>query len=116
MRPIVVLALACALTACGGGDPQSSANAVTRAVYNDNPAAVTAHLDDALRSQVSRASVGLISDKMHALGSYNGLTLLGADTASHEYTYRANFSKGTLNVVIRLDTDGLLSAYRVFPT
>jgi len=110
------LLLAAGLAACAGADPQSTANGVTRAVYDDNLSAVTPYFDDALRPQVSRAGVGVISDKMHALGNYSGLTLLASDSTKHEYTYRANFSKGTMNVVVRLDGDGRLAAYRVFPT
>lgn len=108
--------LASALAACASHDPQSTANGVTRAVYNDDLSAVTPYFDDALRPQVSRAGVGVISDKMHALGSYSGLTLLGKDSAKNEYTYRASFSKGTMNVIVRLDDDGRLAAYRVFPS
>lgn len=107
------------LAACGGGgsggDPQSSANDVTRAIYQDDVGTVLSHMDDALAKQISRTSVGVISDKMHALGSYSGLTALAMDSAKHEYTYRATFSKGTMNVVVRTDPDGKLAAYRVYP-
>jgi methionine-rich copper-binding protein CopC len=116
MKRLLAIALTIGLAACGAHDPLASANSVTRAVYADNPAAVTPYFDDALRPQISRAGVGVISDKMHALGTYNGLTLLGGDATKREYTYRASFSKGTMNVVIRLDQDGRLAAYRVFPS
>ncbi len=116
MKCAYALVILAAVAACGRNDPQSTANAVTRAVFENDQAAVTAYFDDALRPQVTRASVGVLSDKMHALGSYNGLTLLATDTSNHEYTYRANFSKGTMNVVVRVDRDGRLAAYRVFPT
>ncbi len=111
----VLAAAAIALTACAGHDPQSTASDVTRAVYNNDLTAVTARVDRALLPQVSRASVGTISDKMHALGSYNGLTPIASDPVKNEYTYRASFAKGSMNVVIRLDSDGKLAAYRVFP-
>jgi hypothetical protein len=114
-RAFALLFLA-GVAACAGNDPQSAANGVTRAVYDNNLSAVQPYFDDALRPQVSRAGVGVISDKMHAMGSYNGLTLLSSDTAKREYSYRANFSKGTINVVVRVDPDGRLAAYRVFPT
>ncbi|MGC2131319.1 MAG: hypothetical protein WA629_14635 [Candidatus Aquilonibacter sp.] len=116
MKRLVALCMLGALTACGAGDPQSAANGVTRAVYADNLAAVAPYFDGATRAKVSRASVGVLSDKMHALGNYNGLTLLGSDNPKHEYTYRASFSKGTMNVVVRLDENGRLAAYRVFPS
>ncbi|HTU70743.1 MAG TPA: hypothetical protein VMF11_10545 [Candidatus Baltobacteraceae bacterium] len=115
MRGTLALAFALALAACSTSDPQSTASAVTRAVYQDDPAAVAPYFDDALQAQVSRASVGVLSDRMHALGNYTGLTLLGMDTGKHEYTYRANFSKGTMDVVVRLDSNGRLAAYRASP-
>lgn len=104
------------LAACAAHDPQAAANGVTRGIYDDSPAAVMPYFDDALRPQISRAGIGMISDKMHALGAYNGLTLLGSDGAKHEYSYRAAFSKGTMTVVVRVDGDGRLAAYRVFPS
>ena len=116
MRRAFALLLLTAVAACGRSDPQASANGVTRAVFDNNLAAVAPYFDDALRPQVTRASVGVLSDKMHALGAYNGLTLVATDGTRHEYSYRANFSKGTLNVVVRVDPDGRLAAYRVFPS
>lgn len=116
MRRGVALLFLAVTAACASNDPQSAANGATQAVYDNNLSAVQPYFDDALRSQVSRASVGVISDKMHAMGNYNGLTLLGSDTTKREYTYRATFSKGTVNVVVRVDPDGRLAAYRVFPT
>jgi hypothetical protein len=104
-----------AATGCAGHDPQSTANDVTRAVYDNDVRGVTSHVDEALLPQVSRASVGTISDKMHAMGTYTGLTPIASDPVKNEYTYRANFAKGTMNVVIRIDADGKLAAYRVFP-
>lgn len=116
MKRGFALVLFAAVAACAGNDAQSAANGVTRAVYDNNVGAVQPYFDDVLRPQVSRAGVGVISDKMHAMGSYNGLTLLGSDTTKREYTYRANFSKGTMNVVVRVDPDGRLAAYRVYPS
>ena len=116
MKRTLPLLLLAAVSACAGNDPQSTANGVTRALYDDNVAAVQPYFDDSMRPQVSRASVGVISDKMHAMGTYNGLTFLGSDSTKREYTYRANFSRGTANVVVRFDPDGRLAAYRVFPS
>lgn len=116
MRRAFALLLLAILAACTSNDPQSAVNGVTRGVLDDNLGAVTPYFDDALRPQVSRAGVGVLSDKMHALGAYNGLTLLASDTMKREYTYRANFAKGTMNVVVRVDPDGRLAAYRVFPS
>jgi hypothetical protein len=116
MRRAFGLLLLTAVAACAGHDPQSTANGVTRAVYDNDVSAVQPYFDDALRPQVSRAGVGVLSDRMHTMGSYDGLTLLASDMAKHEYSYRANFSKGKMNVIVRIDPDGRLAAYRVFPS
>jgi len=113
--PLVLLA---ALTACGAsaasGAAARAADSVTKDVYNNDAQSVASQLDGPLQSQVSRGEVGMLSDKMHALGAYKGLTYIAGDPAKNEYTYRANFDKGTLNVVVRIDSDGKLGAYRVF--
>ena len=88
---------------------------MTKAVYDDDVTTVQSHMDPSLQSQVSRGDVGTLSDKMHGLGAYKGLTYLDGDAAKSEFTYRADFEKGTMNVVVRVDNDGKLAAYRVFP-
>jgi hypothetical protein len=116
-----VAAIACGsfallLAACGGGgtgQAQSLADTTTKAVYNDDPDAVTSHFDDQLKPQVTRTEVGILSDQMHKEGDYQGLTFVNSDPNKNEYTYRANFSKGSMNVVIRLDQNGQIAAYRV---
>ncbi|HUA08286.1 MAG TPA: hypothetical protein VMA98_03360 [Candidatus Acidoferrales bacterium] len=116
LRRLAALAALVLLAACAARDPQSTTNAVTRAVYNDDAASAVGYFDDPTRGTVTRAGVGLLSDKMHALGRYDGLKLLATDARTREYTYRASFAKGTMNVVVRLDDAGKLVAYRVFPT
>lgn len=112
------MGLALVLAACGGGNSsgaaQSSADTTTKAVYNDDLNGVTQNFDDNLKTQVTRSEVGILSDQMHKLGEYQGLTYVSNDPNKNEYTYRAGFTKGTMNVVVRLDPDGKLSAYRVF--
>jgi len=106
------------LAACNGGNSggaaQNSADTTTKAVYNDDLGGVTQNFDDTLKTQVTRSEVGILSDQMHKLGDYQGLTFVSSDPNKSEYTYRAGFTKGTMNVVVRLDPDGKLSAYRVF--
>jgi 6-phosphogluconolactonase (cycloisomerase 2 family) len=63
---------------------------------------------------VTRSEVGILSDQMHKYGDYKGLTYVSTDPAKNEYTYRANFTKGSMNVVVKLDADGKVAAYRVF--
>ena len=106
-----------ALAACSSpaGAAQSSADAVTKAVYANDMASVSSNMDTTLQGQISRGDVGTLSDKMHALGDYKGLTFVNSDPTKSEYTYRADFATGSMNVVVRLDPDGKLAAYRVFP-
>jgi hypothetical protein len=109
------LALSLALAACAGngaGGAQSAADGTTKAVYNDDVAGVTQNFNDSLKSQVTRSEVGIMSDQMHQLGDYKGLTFVSSDPNKNEYTYRADFTKGTGNVVVRLDSDGRFAAYR----
>lgn len=112
-------ALALPLAACGGGGggaAQSTADAITRAAYANDYDGVVSQFDGSLKNQVTRASVGALSDKMHALGDYEGLKLLATDAGKNEYTFGATFSKGTMNVVERLDSNGQVAAYRIIPT
>ena len=121
IRQLLVIALLAATAACNAGAGGASGSAatttddVTKAVYNNDVDAVTSNFDDQLKAQVSRGEVGTLSDKMHALGDYKGLTYVNGDPAKNEFTYRANFDKGSMNVVVRVDSDGRLSAYRIFP-
>lgn len=119
--PAVAAALLAALSlaACGGGGngnnggAQASADSTTKAAYNDDYAGVTQNFDDNLKQDVTRSEVGILSDRMHKAGQYQGLTFVSSDPNKNEYTYRAGFSNGTMNVVVRLDPDGKFAAYRV---
>lgn len=120
MRTVAALVVcgsfALALAGCGGGgngQAQGLADSTTKAVYNDDPNGVTAHFDDQLKATVTRSEVGILSDQMHKQGDYQGLSLLSNDPNKNEFTYRANFSKGSMNVVLRLDQNGEIAAYRV---
>jgi hypothetical protein len=111
------LALVLGLAACAGnptGQAQAAADSTTKAVYNDDANAVTQNFDDALKTQVTRSEVGILSDQMHKYGDYKGVTYVSNDPGKNEYTYRADFTKGSMNVVLKLDTDGKIAAYRVF--
>lgn len=120
MRTVAALvcgSLALALAACGGGggtgQAQNLADSTTKAVYDDSPAGVTAHFNDQLKAQVTRTQVAILSDQMHKAGNYQGLTFMNSDPGKNEYTYKANFSNGSMNVVVRLDQNGEIAAYRV---
>lgn len=118
-KHLALLALAglaaCNHAAASAGSAQATADSVTKAVYNDDAVGVERQFDTQLQSQVTRSEVGALSDKMHALGAYKGLSYVADDPAKSEFTYRANFDRGAMNVVVRVDKNGKLAAYRVFP-
>jgi hypothetical protein len=109
------------LCACGGGSASGGnsetklADQVTRAAYNNDISGVTQNFSPELAPQVTRASVGALSDKMHALGTYQGLTETAMDIPSRRYTFDAKFDKGDMTVGMRLDANGKILAYRVVP-
>lgn len=109
-------AVALALSACGGSSPQKLADDTTRAIYAGDQSGTVANFDDQLKPQVTRAQVGAISDAMHMLGDYKGLQMLDHDGNSGRYDFVANFDKGTMLVMLRMDTNGRIGAYRVSPT
>ena len=115
-RTLACLALGAVLASCGGspaGQAQSQADAVTKAVYNNDAGAAQQNFEPALKTQVTRAQVGMLSDKLHKLGDYKGLTYVSNDATKNEYTYRADFSNGSAPVVLRIDPDGKIAAYRI---
>jgi hypothetical protein len=117
---LLAAAIAVSIAAAGcaqhTADPQALADDTTRGVYDVDLARATEHFDDALKTQVNRASVGLLSDRMHALGTYRGLKQVAAEPDKGRYDYQATFDKGTLLVQIRIDPDQKLGAYRIVPT
>lgn len=115
-RILSCVLLGAALASCGGSpaaQAQTQADNVTRAVYNNDPAAVQQNFDNALKAQITRAQVGMLSDKLHKLGDYKGLTYVSNDGLKNEYSYTANFTNGSAPVVMRLDADGKIAAYRI---
>ncbi len=118
-RLAAIVALVAGAVAWGCADRMSKehrlADSVTQAVYADDAPKVVENFDAQLQKQVKRADVGTISDKMHALGDYQGLTPTTADPQNRRYAYQANFSNGTMVVEMRLDPDGKIAAYRVMP-
>jgi len=108
--------LTLALSACGGPSPQKLADDTTRAIYAGDRAGTVANFDDRLKPQVTRAQVGAISDAMHMLGDYKGLQMLDKDGTAGRYDFVANFDKGTMLVMLRMDSNGQIGAYRVSPS
>ncbi len=117
-RLLIACLLTAGLVACGqhsGSSPQDVATSVTQAVYNNDQAGTTQHFDDALKAQVTRTQVAMISDKMHELGDFQGLTETKSDADTRQYWYDAKFSKGDMVVELKLHADGTVAAYRVIP-
>lgn len=116
-RPaFAALALALAASGCGAkADPQSLADETTQGIYNADLDKTTAHFDDTLKSQVTRASLGDLADKMHALGAYHGLKPVSSNPDQGRYDYDAAFDKGTMRIQLRLDPNEKIGAYRVVP-
>ncbi|HZV79326.1 MAG TPA: hypothetical protein VFF60_06875 [Candidatus Binatus sp.] len=115
---IAACLLAVALTACGqsrGGDPQAVAGRVAQALYNNDYNGATADFDDALKAQATRTQVAMISDKMHTLGDYQGVTSTKSDDDTRRYWFDAKFSKGDMIVELRLHANGQIAAYRLVP-
>lgn len=114
---IIATVAALAVAGCGHGasNEQKIADDATQAVYNNDVTAVQQNFTSDLAAQVNRASVGQLSDKMHQLGGYKGLTETGSDLPSKRYIFDAKFDKGDMTVRIRLDNDGKVAAYRVTP-
>jgi hypothetical protein len=114
-RAAAVAAALLGLAACGGGgnSPQVLADQTTKAVYNDDVNAIQAKFDDGLKRMVTIDQVATISSKLHALGSYKGLTQTSADAPAGRYDYNASFDNATVAVHLRLDPSGQIAAYRL---
>ena len=109
--------LAFCVVACGQSqsDPQKTAESITRAVYANDLDTTVARFDDATKKSITRADVGDLSDKMHALGELTSLAPKSADPDSGRYQYDAHFTRGVMLVQLRLDPSGKVGAYRVEP-
>jgi hypothetical protein len=107
------------VTVAGCGSPAETAadaaDRVTKAVLADDVDAVSSSFATPLQGSITRAEVGSLSDTMTALGAYKGVTYESSDPSKHEYVYRADFDRGSMGVVVRIDGSGKLDAYRVFP-
>jgi hypothetical protein len=119
---VVRAAFACvALIAAGCGpmrsshDPAGLADSMTRAVYANDYDGTTAPMDHDTKAAVTRSQLGDLSDRMHALGTYQGLTQIKADADHGLYDFDLHFSNGHMMARMRLDPSGKVGAYRVFP-
>jgi hypothetical protein len=102
-----------ALSACASHE-EKIADATTRAVYNNDVDALTANFTPDLRTQVTRAQLGALSDLMHKQGDYRSLVETGSEPDG-AYDFRADFSKSSLIVKMKIDSSGQVTGYRVIP-
>jgi hypothetical protein len=115
-RLAAALALISALSACSvAHTPERLADQATRAVYEDNHDAAVANFEEHLKLAVTRAQVGAISDEMHSLGRYRGLSVLRVNKDAGRFNYAAAFDRGTMIVMVLVDPAGHIAAYRVRP-
>jgi hypothetical protein len=84
-------------------------------VYSDDYDATTADFDAETKAQVTRSQIGDLSDKMHALGAYQGLTQTSADADRGLYEYDLRFTSGHMTAKLRVDPSGKVGAYRIIP-
>jgi len=95
--------------------PSRLADTVTRAIYDNKPDVARTYFDDALKSQIQDYQVLYLSQTMHRFGAYDGVKIARADVDHARYAYRAFFSRGKMEVRLRLDRDGRVAAYRIVP-
>ncbi|HXW76812.1 MAG TPA: hypothetical protein VEJ20_05310 [Candidatus Eremiobacteraceae bacterium] len=110
---MVVAGLACMLCACASSEARL-ADATTRAIYEDDVSATTDAMTPALRTAVTREQVGAISDLLHSRGDYKGLTETGTEPDG-AYDFRADFTRGSFIVKVKVTPSDEISGYRVIP-
>ncbi len=116
LRLAAAVALASILSSCGvAHTPERLADQTTRALYEDNHDAAIANFDEHLKLHVTREQVGAISDEMHSLGRYKGLSAPHVNTNAGRFKYTANFDRGTMIVMVMVDPAGRIAAYHVRP-
>lgn len=103
----------CAGQGAGGGSESSIADNATKAVYDNDYVGLTDKMADSLKPQVTRAQVGVLSDKMHAMGEYQGVTQTSNDTVARRSRYTAKFAKGTMMIDMVLDANNKIIGYHV---
>jgi hypothetical protein len=112
---VALLALGSLAGCAGKSDPQKVAEDMTRAVYADDLNGFAGHFDASTQPTVTRADLGVLSDRMHQLGDLQTVAQHDADPDKGRYTYDATFSHGSLLIELRMDPTGKVGAYRVIP-
>ena len=95
--------------------PTRLADSITRAVYDNRPDIARSYFNDALKSQIQDYQVLFMSQTMQRYGDYDGVKIARVDADHARYAYRAFFSRGKMEVRLRVGSDGKAAAYRVVP-
>ncbi len=111
MAFVVVLAAGCS----AAHDPRQIAESMTKAVYANDLSGTAAYFDDETKKTVTREEVGALSDRMHSLGSLQGLAQRDSEPDKGRYEFDATFDRGKMLVQLRLDPSGKVGAYRIVP-
>ena len=98
-----------------GATPTQVADTITRAIYDNKPDVARNYFNDGLKSQIQDYQVLFMSQTMHRLGDYDGVKAARADVDHGRYAYRAFFSRGKMEVRLRMDNSGKAAAYRIVP-
>jgi len=98
-----------------GAAPTRVADSITRAIYDNKPEVARGYFNDEIRPQIQDFQVLFMSQTMHRLGDYDGVKIARADVDHGRYAYRAFFSRGKMEVRVRIDQNGRAAAYRVLP-
>ena len=101
--------------AASGAAPTRVADSITRAIYDNKAEVARGYFNDEIRPQIQDFQVLFMSQTMHRLGDYDGVKIARADVDHGRYAYRAFFSRGKMEVRLRIDQNGKVAAYRVLP-
>ena len=110
--------LACAFSGCsanGGSAPQRLADRITRAVYANDLGTTLDAFDGATKAAITRAELGGLSDRMHALGDLKSVVSRDGNPDTGRYEFDASFTGGMMLVQMRIDPSGKVGAYRIVP-
>ncbi|GAC1312582.1 MAG: hypothetical protein NVS2B3_16120 [Vulcanimicrobiaceae bacterium] len=110
--------LSLALAGCaapGVSAPQRLADRITRAVYANDLSTTVDLFDDTTKAAITRAELGGLSDRMHALGDFKSIVSRDGNPDTGRYEFDASFTGGMMLVQMRIDPSGKVGAYRIVP-
>lgn len=118
VRALLAAATVLGLVACAGENHyEKLADDVTKAVVANDMRPVEGEFNALVRPKlVSRVRVGALSDRLAALGKFEGVkedTPSGAQAGEHDFA--ARFVKSTWRVRMVVDADGKIAAYYITP-